>query len=684
MKRRGASGLWGFAALLLGVALAGCVVTAPEETGGALHRHNWWNYYARGQFFLKAGRREEAMDDFRRCLGEARGARFGNGRDMWRARTYGLHFVEGYFPNRELGVCLCEAGDFGAAVRYLETSLRQEPSGRAKHYLNVARQALVAGRAAVAPRVTFATAAAAAPTRERWLELAGRAEGEGYVRRVSVCGEPVYVELAERAVAFGRRVSLTEGTNVLSVEAEDLKGQRTVARLVRVADWQPPRLVVREVALRDGAWWLEGECRDVGGVVGVRADGREVYRASAGAGVLAPRVPLTLRVPAEGVALEASDMAGNRLACRLTPSDLALTARRPDAQGQGGGATLLERMEAWSGGGGGLRLVAAGGAPAGDRLRPSLSLKGCQGFSRVSAEEFFLDGIATDGGGLEAVTVNGEPLLASDERGAVRFYFARRLPLDAGTNRFEVAATDRAGNRTSETLTVERTTPEYLEERHRLGVGVPPLTAADSNPLGARVKRSLESELVREPVRFRLLERDEGWDFVLREQGLSVSDLADPSAALRIGKMVPADLLLMGRIFNESKGITVYVKVVETGDGEVVFASDVYTADVERGLDEAIAGLALKVEQGFPLLAGEVVKCQGRRVTLNVGRSAGALERSRFLVSAASVAGSTLCRVGEEPVQLQVERVYPETSTALVLPASADAVVKEGDHVYTR
>ena len=137
-------GVWSCGAwiLLAGVLLTmgGCVAPAPENEGGELYHHNWWNYYARGTYLFRQGRTEEAQADFQRCLGLIPGAKFGNARDMWRARTYGLHFVEGYFPNRELGICLLERNDISQAVHFLETSLRQEPSGRAKHYFNLALQ----------------------------------------------------------------------------------------------------------------------------------------------------------------------------------------------------------------------------------------------------------------------------------------------------------------------------------------------------------------------------------------------------------------------------------------------------------------------------------------------------------------------------------------------------------------
>jgi hypothetical protein len=699
------------ARILAGVLLAGvagCVAPAPETEGGELYHHNWWNYYARGTYFLKRNRVEEAKADFERSLGVIPGAKFGNARDMWRARTYGLHFVEGYFPNRELGVCLLERGDSAQAIRYLEISLRQEPSGRAKHYLNLARQRQLSGRAVPGPQLSVDRASEAVYTRERSLLLSGTAAGEGLIRGLSVGGRAEFVELALPSLPFSRRVALKAGTNVVELVAEDLLGQRAARRVVRIADWQPPRFAVRRIVADGRGWLVEGVCRDEFGVSSVTlGDSVVVGRSDA-----CSDAPVSLRIPQAGATLTVIDLAGNRLACPLNGETLAPAAPAPQARVPAAGGrmaradsvadglgqpqpTALAQMEAWRNacrraGRGVLASRISQSVPAAgaDRLRPSLSLRGCQALTRVFAEDFFVDGTASDGGGLSGVTINGENLLSPKDLGVVRAYFARRIPLDLGTNLFEVAATDCSGNRTSQSLTVVRIRPEYLDDKFRLSVGVPPLTPADAGLLGTQVKRSMETELTSEPVRFRLLERSEGWDFVLREQGLSISDLADPAAALRIGKMLPAEMLLMGRVIGEAKGVTVYLKVVDTSQGEVVFASDVYSSKPEENLDDAVAGLILKVEQGFPLVSGEVLRCQGLRVTLNVGRQDGASDKCRFLVfnaaGADGLADGRLCKAEGLPVELQVERVQLNTSTARIVPSAADALVKEGYHVYTR
>lgn len=683
------------AAVLL--ALAGCLSLPPPDADGALHRHNWWNYYVRGQQLMRQERHPEAADDFRRCLGLLKGARFGNDRDRWRARTYGLHFVEGYFPNRELGVCLYEQHDDDGAVRHLERSLQQAPSGRAKHYLNLARARQLSGRRLPAPRLQLdgAGAAETALTREREILVAGVAQAEGFVRHLTVGGVPEFIELAMPSQPFSRRVVLAEGTNRIAVTATDLSGRGVTRSIVRVADWQPPQVLVRSLRTSGAKWVAEGICRDPCGVASVLLNGVPVLPDGA---LPAREVPLLLEVPAGGAMLSVADAAGNRLAFPFSAGALAgdgAAAGRLALVAPGYAAFLAQtragrvpRAVAALAAPGTDTPAAAADAGEADRLRPALVLRGCQPLVRVFTAEFFVDGVASDGGGLARLTINGENLLAAADAGSLRAYFARRLPLDPGTNRFEIAATDRGGNRTAQQVTVVRLLPEHLDARYRLTVGVPPMTPPEAGPAGTRVKRRFEAELTREPVRFRLLERDEGWDYVLREQGLSLSDLADPAAALRIGKLVPAEMLLMGTLFIEARGITVFLRAVATESGEILFTSDVYSPDAGEGLDEAVAGLALKLGQGFPLVSGLVARRQGSRFVLNVGRDDGTAERSRFLVldpgDGAEPEMLRICKAGERPVELRIERLQQATSTASVLPTGSEDLVKEGCHVYSR
>ena len=127
------------------ILVGGCtsIEEAGETSDRARYLDEWWNFYERGLQRQAVGEHALAREDFERCLGIRPGAVFENATDRWRVRTYGMHMMEGYFPNRELGISLYHLRAYDKAVRQLEASLSQEPSGRAKFYMNRSRKQLL-------------------------------------------------------------------------------------------------------------------------------------------------------------------------------------------------------------------------------------------------------------------------------------------------------------------------------------------------------------------------------------------------------------------------------------------------------------------------------------------------------------------------------------------------------------
>jgi TolB-like protein len=577
------------------------------------------------------------------------------------------------------------------AIAALETSLKQEPSGRAKHYLNLARKKDLDVSRTTPPSIRLDATAASRCTREKERGLRGEVNGEGWIAEVSVAGVRQFRELAERTVRFSRVVRLKPGTNVLEVAASDLADRRTAQRVEWVADWQPPVLTVLATEEQEKTWRLKARCQDDYGLESVAVGGDPVLRPPAsGAGRVAQDLDVSLPKDRPTLLL-ARDMAGNELRIALSHSEplgeaTACAAELAALPGDGvtdGGVPFLTLALAETG-------PSGVGAPAAtDRVKPSLRLGTAQTKVVVFQEEYFLDGRASDPGGLASVQVNGEDLLPADAARAVQYYFARRLSLDLGTNEFEIVARDVAGNRATQRLSVVRRKPEYLDAEFRLTLGITPVAAGTGDTRGQVIAQALQNEVLKPPARFHVLERDEGWDFILREQQLSQSDLADPRSALRIGKMLPAELLMMTTLRAGDRGVTVCAKIVETSDGRHLFSEDVYTEKPDEDLDYKVEGLAMKVKQRFPLAEGKVLGVDGKNVTISVGADDGIGPGAKFVVihpgqiPPPMLSGSVRKRA-ERPVQLAVSRAGPNSGLAVVVPNEAGEDVKTGDFVYAR
>ena len=138
------------------------------------------------------------MEDFERCLGLRPGANYAEPRDLWRIRTYGMHFLEDYFPHRELGVARVRLGRPAEAIQLLEQSIRQTASGRAKHYLNRARRAVLRDAPTSKPETKLRGDSRQVWTRDRFRILEGVARGDGFIEEIVVNGQRQFIELAEQ------------------------------------------------------------------------------------------------------------------------------------------------------------------------------------------------------------------------------------------------------------------------------------------------------------------------------------------------------------------------------------------------------------------------------------------------------------------------------------------------------
>ena len=654
--------------------ISACQTFSPEEQDGSaeLYHYNWWNFYKRGLARINEGNYEGAKTDFETCLGIRPGATYEYDQDIWRARTYGLHFIEGYFPSRELGICFYQLGQYERAREYLEKSVEQEPSGRAKYYLNLTRKELLAMQDILPPVINVGEKYPVW-TDNRTMLVNGTAIGDGYIKTISIGNQEEFIELASREVGFSHEVNLQEGKNRIAVIAEDLMGQQAKQDVEVIADWQPPVLLVKSLSRDGDEWVFDAICVDNYALASMSLDDQSLGFYPTAVGLEKKSVPVRLTCPLNReVVFSATDASGNQFTTIL-PGDLAHLA---DYSTQ-----LAVNQEA---GVPDVASVAPERRSSSDRLKPSLSMLSVPA-TAVSDEEFYLDGSASDRGGLSSIQVNGEELLDTDFKGIIQYRFSRRLPLDVGTNAFVIAVTDNAGNQNVKDICIVRVLPGYLDPKYRLTMGVPPMVGSEIMPERYAAKKMVEVELLKQPVRFQLLERDEGWDYILREQRLGLSDLANPESALKIGKMLPAELLLMESIIPHDKGVTIYAKVVNTDNGQIVCAEDVYSEHADNDLAYRLAGLVMKIEQKFPLINGNIISLSNDKAIVGVGLRDGVRPGTTFIVAdAGEGSAGEVKKVDTTPVELIVSKIEKDQSTARIDPKGARDAVQAGDYIYAR
>ncbi len=610
--------------------LAGCISIRSHRTADpyTIRHHTWWNHYQRGRLHLRDGNYSAARADFEIALGRRPGARYPYAQERWRARTYGLHMIEGYFPHRELGICLLELNQPRKALALLETSMKMAPSARAKFYLNRIHRRLAA---AAAPPPAIRIPALPGWTSQRTITLQGSAAGSNRVAQVSINGEPEFIELAAAQVHFRRELRLKEGRNPIHIVAEDLSGRRTETNVTVMADWTAP-----EIHLRRSGAELAIDGKDNLGLRELRING-EVAAAQTFTLPANPDRPLRL---------DAVDRAGNRIEWSLSEKELRHLAQNQPA------------------------------AP------PRLQLADAGRTLTLYNSEYTLDLRAEDDTALRTAELNGCNLLAQP---SPLFRTLRRIPLSPGTNLLALAVEDFDGNRTEERVTVIYRQPEYLDRIHRLAVTLPPLAGEIPDPAFARrVDRHMGHELTREPARFFLLAGHNETAQLQSEQALSESELADARARLEKGRRLDSDLVFVARVLSDAPGQTVYTQVIDAQTGTELFVEDIYVEDPAR-LPHQLGGLVMKIEQRFPLIRANLHRLENR-LTIDAGKTNGAHQGMRFLVirSAGSFEQGRVLQSGGHPVELVVSEVESDSARVIIPPGQTRHPIQSGDFVFTR
>ena len=368
-----------------------------------LHRPAWYNFYERGIALSMKGHWALAARDFLTATGAVPGAAYGQEREMRRARTYGMHFLDDYFPHREAGVCFFHVGDYDRAESELQASLAMLPTSRASAYLNRVREARLKGSGvrldseAIHFAIDFPADGGYANTSR--LALRGAISSQYWITDVRINGIRSFIDQAEETYRLNTTLSVQPGPQMLTITATDLAGNTRSWERRFTVDLRGP---VISLGLAAGTAGAEAEvlvCDNLE-LARVLIDGKDVERGSDPRRVVV-RLPLAGRA---SIAVEAEDRAGNRARFQGLPETLSqarLSGRRR--------APVLQLAWATPGGDALAQADVArpllSAAPA-DSGPPRLTLSPpVQERTAVTTEEYFLELEVYDRGGIKLTGV---------------------------------------------------------------------------------------------------------------------------------------------------------------------------------------------------------------------------------------------------------------------------------------
>ncbi len=682
-------------ALIATTMLSGCSTLGPEKeasvSSDAQHRAatgtfrgRWWNYYERGRSFLDAGSYDQAVSDLNVAIKD-------RSRDQYWPRTYGLHFLPDYFPNRELGVAYYQQDKMEDSIKQLELSLGQRYTARAAFYLGKARgKWLVStGKDTAPPAISITAPASGVPVGGTQAELRGIVRDDTFVGGITIDGQPVDIKVSAPEVQFSRIIPLRPGQNTIEVAATDLTGKTVSTSVPITGDADGPMVSFDTPVAAPGA--LRGVAFDPSGVASIQVNGKTAELTQETDGAVAFNLDLVRDDLKPPLRYECADKLGNITAGMLPLDLMVLSERIPGAILAGGPGALVSVGYGLLGLviNGELMAVAADSAPA----------KGVQ-VSIANLEEgqqYFTDEIVValninSENPIQGVELNGEPVQTIPGRNSMRV--CRKIRLNEGQNQLVAKASDQQGASGTDQKTVQRQASAVEMNKGKLAVAFLGSLTAEKDPKLAEDVDYILNELAgskQVQKRFTVVDRTMLKE-VLAEQDLSTA-LASKKSKLALGKLVPAEMMIAARIRRDQDSIEIVLEGAST-ETAVRVLPQVDVAGPYAELDRLIEDLGVRLVQELPRAQGTVLQWSAPEITTDLNASQGVRESFKCLVYRTENVVNTKTGevLGAKPIVVGeglIDSVSPRFSTAQALPTeenpdAAKLPIEAGQYVVIK
>lgn len=626
-------------------------------------RSRWWNYYERGCSYLDGGYYEEAANDFRTALQD-------RSKDQRWPRTYGLHFIPEYFPNRELGIALYHQQQVEAGIHQLALSLEQHYSARAAFYIAEARREWLAdtGKDTATPGIEVTSPAPGAAVGAGEVMLEGIARDDTFVSALTIDGKPVDVKVCAAEVPFQRMVPLRPLQNSIRVEATDLTGKTSALDVQIVSDVDGPLVSFDTPLVAPGT--LRGVAFDPAGVETLSISGKQATLSPAPDGTVAFSVELAKAEMTPPLRFECADNFGN--VTRGTPplDMLVLNPRMPElllCSGPGSFVPLGQGLYALVLNGENMAIAASPAAEPGVSIEMSNIEEG---------QQYYMDEIVVAlnvraGSPIRDIQLNGEAVPTLPGRSEVRM--SRRVRLERGANELVARVVDTAGVEGTDRKTVQREENAIEMNRSRLAVAFLGAVGAAAQPeTGVDAEYVMDALSATETVqqRFTVVDRALLQD-ILTEQNLSEA-LASSKRKLALGRLIPAELMIAARIRRDQDSIEIILEGSSTETAERILPR-VDVAGPYADLDRLIEELGVRLAQDLPRVQGKVLQWDRPEITTDLNTGQGVRNSFKCLVFRTEPVphpdtGET---IGEKPVILcegLFNNVTTRFSTARAIP----------------
>ena len=222
----------------------------------------------------------------------------------------------------------------------------------------------------------------------------------------------------------------------------------------------------------------------------------------------------------------------------------------------------------------------------------------------------------------------------------------------------------------------------------RLSVAVMPFDhKGGSETFGKSVTDKMITQLVN-LRRFRVIERNALED-VMKEQSFGLSGMVDEKTAIKVGKMVGADVIITGSVFTDENYGKVSARVINTETSETIVAKEAQSENTQlENIEKLVANVAIAIYNDLPLVEGNIIKVENDLVYVDIGMDSGIMKGTKCVAfsegeaiinpATKEVLGKKVKKLGE----IIVEQVQEKMSIARII--ESDGSIEAGDKVVVK
>ncbi len=634
--------------------------------------NKWYSCYQRGLSYSEGGCWGQAIGQFRKAIDQRSG-------DQWRARSYGMHILDEYFPHRELGIVYLHKGHIQDAIQELTLSLSFTDSGKARYYLNKARKIWLekTDLDKIPPRIQFPGQKGKPGdliyTSSSSYNIKAIATDDYFISRILINDHPLFFDLALPKISFQKDIHLEPGINTVKFKAEDLTGKECREEILILLDQQGPTLFFSPAGSSvtgDREWPFDFPASPDSPASTAYSDS-PAYSES----------PVTSTISLNGLAFDKGGLKRliiNEKEIPVTEGetikefscDISFTSH-PAFFAIDCAGNITEGILNWpweeeavkslsidkrqdtmaSSGNKGIRICHSGDyfplnspqdTESPHEKEPRIFLEECP--SLVYNPVVVFTGWVESTKEVSGFWINDESLLSMEEnkgfasllrrfflKGRTVFYFTyRNDKLTEGENNFTFNAKDIKGKVVQKAITVKYRKRNIERPGSRWQMAIFPFLKqrkADYlfSPSPPRSMDVLDMEIEKsfsDTRRFMLLNRRQ-IDIIIQQLNLQLNDLVDEKTASSVGGFLRAEVLLTGFMYEgwdgQDRCLEIIARLVDADTSQILSTKSVYNRWKTRQDEEfLLKGLASLFVQEFPVLQGEVMDITRKRLKIDL------------------------------------------------------------------